>query len=109
MNVGIEVIAMAAAGFVLHFLGRWGEYSRTKEKVSPLAYVMLDLPAWLYSVLATVVGVPVLTMLVPFESAIPDPDTRLLFEMGAALSFGMNASSYIGKVPGILSAAKAER
>lgn len=102
MSLTIHVATMAAAGFLLHFLSRWGEFWRTHSKLSPIKYAALDPPAWAFAALATVVGVPVVGLLLPIDPAtIPDADARQKFEMLAALSLGFNASSLAAKLPSL--------
>lgn len=49
---------MALAGFAIHFLMSWHEFYRAKDTphILPIAYITLDLPAWIASFLGAAIG-----------------------------------------------------
>lgn len=59
------VILLCAAGFALHFLGRYGEFLRTGEKIGPHTYVAQDLPGWISAAIGTAVTLALLPELAP--------------------------------------------
>ena len=100
----IELYVIAFLGFVLHFVGRWGEYTRAVAKVSPWAYVMQDPPAWI----AAVIGAVIAVMLVPDVSAVmvamevPQALHDKMLSAARLVYFlaGYAGSSIVAKVPG---------
>ncbi len=85
---------MIGAGFLLHFLSRYGEHWRTVAKVSPVGYVQQDPVGWTAAVVGTVVVTAAFPELAPLLGVQPNA-------MGGALIAGYSASSLTAKLPGI--------
>lgn len=51
--MNLTLILLCIGGLALHFLGRYGEFWRTGEKVGPHIYAMQDLPGWIFALVAT--------------------------------------------------------
>ena len=88
--------AMIAAGFLLHFLSRYGEHWRTIGKVGPREYVSLDPIGWTAAVLGTVIVAIAFPDLAPLLGVQPDT-------LGGALIAGYTSSSLTAKLPGLAS------
>lgn len=86
---------MAAAGFLLHFLSRYGEHWRTAAKLSPVAYVALDWPGWLSALVGTIACYVALPELGPLFG-MPITMTPL-----GALTVGYMGSSLAAKLPAL--------
>lgn len=95
------LILLCIGGLVLHFLGRYGEFWRTGERVWPHTYVMQDLPGWLSAAIGTAVCMlmlPDLPQLLGITGDVSDTGIMRL----AALSAGYMGSSIAAKVPAFL-------
>ena len=52
-------VALCLAGFLLHFLGRYGEFLRTQAtRIGPHTYVAQDWPGWLSAMIPEEYGGP---------------------------------------------------
>lgn len=87
---------MIACGFLLHFLGRYGEHWRGTAKLGPREYLALDPIGWTAAVLGTVVVTLAYADLAPLLGVQPDA-------LGGALIAGYSASSLTAKLPGLAS------
>lgn len=85
---------MIVAGFLLHFLSRYGEHWRTIGKLGPVDYVRNDPVGWTAAVLGTVIVAIAFPELAPLLGVQPDA-------LGGALIAGYSASSLTAKLPGI--------
>jgi uncharacterized membrane protein len=85
---------MIAAGFLLHFLSRYGEHWRNVGKLGPREYVALDPVGWTAAVLGTVIVAIAFPELAPILGV----DAHAL---GGALIAGYTGSSLTAKLPGI--------
>ena len=81
-----HLVGMMLAGFVLHFLGRWGEYWRAHEKLGPVRYVLLDPPAWISAVVGALA----------FYVALPELGPVLGVQAAGATPLWSLAAGYIG-------------
>lgn len=86
--------AMIVAGFLLHFLGRYGEHWRGTAKIGPWDYVRLDPIGWMAAILGVAVVALAYADIAPILGV--DPDA-----LGGALIAGYSASSLTAKLPGI--------
>jgi len=91
----VTMVLLCLAGFALHFLGRYGEYWRTTEKVSPVVYVSQDWPGWLSAAIGTAATLLVLPELAP-ALGMQVSMTNL-----GALTAGYMGSSLAGKLPSL--------
>ena len=81
-----HLVGMMVAGFVLHFLGRWGEYWRAHEKLGPVAYIRQDPPAWISAVIGAAA----------FYIALPELGPVLGVQAAGVTPLWSLAAGYIG-------------
>lgn len=91
----ITAILMCFAGFVLHFLSRYGAHRRGGAQVSPYAYVMQDWPGWASAALSVTVAIVALPEIGPSLLGLSGEPTP-----GVALLVGYTGSSLASKIPG---------
>jgi hypothetical protein len=85
---------MIGAGFLLHFLSRYGEHWRTNGRVKPMDYLALDPIGWASAVVGTLVITVAFKELAPIIGV--DPSS-----LGGALIAGYTGSSLTAKLPGL--------
>jgi hypothetical protein len=88
------VIILCIAGFALHFLGRYGEFLRTGEKIGPLVYLAQDWPGWLSAAIGTAVTLALLPEVGPLIGISTG-------NLGAVLA-GYVGSSLSAKLPALM-------
>lgn len=89
-------IALCLAGFLLHFLGRYGEYLRTQAtRIGPHTYIAQDWPGWLSAMIGTYVCFVALPELGPVIGITPNG-------AGGAFLAGYFGSSLAAKLPAYL-------
>lgn len=102
-----KLVVLSFLGFVVHFGMRWGEYWRTKERITPWSYSLQDLPGWVTSVAATVALMMLLESLPQILGLPPELSHSNLMGVMAFL-VGYSGSSIAAKVPALFTG-KGER
>lgn len=97
--MNIIMILLCICGLALHFLMRWGESWR-KERISPLAYAVQDLPGWIAAPIGALVCMLLLDSL-PALLGIPGDFTGSNLMRAAAFAAGYMGSSIAAKVPAL--------
>jgi hypothetical protein len=90
-----NLVVLCIAGFLLHFLGRYGEFLKTQAtRIGPHTYIAQDLPGWLSAAIGTAVTLVLLPEVGPLIGIDPG-------KVGAVLA-GYFGSSLPSKLPAML-------
>jgi hypothetical protein len=98
--MNLTLVLLAIGGLLLHFLGRYGEYWRSTEKIGPWPYILQDPPGWLSAVVGTLVCMLLLQDL-PTLLGIPAEFSAGGLMRFAAVTAGYMGSSLAAKVPAL--------
>ena len=85
---------LAALGFAMHFLARYGEYRRSVDKVGIIEYVVADWIAWISAVIGATASVLMLPTI--------GPALGLMANDAGYFVIGYMGSSLAAKLPGLL-------
>lgn len=96
--MNLSLILLCICGLMLHFVTRWGDAWRTSGRISPLAFALLDPPAWIAAVLGAIACMMMLRALVSLLGVSETFSVDIVLQI-LAFTSGYMGSSIATKVP----------